>query len=336
MGWRGSAGRTLTKATLAGVLVLLSLAQPLGGQAQRLPRVGILWISDRSALSDRHGAFEQGLRDLGWTPGHNLVIEARFADGKADRLPDLAKDLAARQVDVVVAPSAQIVSVLRQVAPTMPIVMANVHDPVGLGFVKSLPRPGGNITGLATLTVQLGSKNLELLKEILPRLSTVAVLVNPANPAAREFLSDVEGTARAMSVKVVSLEARSMKELENAIRESARQRADALIASTTEGLFFAHRRFITELSLRNRLPLVFASSPDYVETGALFAYGSSSQAMFREAARYVDRILKGAKPADLPVERPTKFELFINLKTAKSLGLSIPQSVLLRADRVIE
>jgi putative ABC transport system substrate-binding protein len=211
-----------------------------------------------------------------------------------------------------------------------------VHDPVGLGFVKSLARPGDNITGLASLTVELGGKNLELLREVLPRPSRVAVLVNPANPAPRAFVSDVESTASVMSVSVVALEARSRQDVECVCREMNRRRSDGLIVSTTEGLFFAHRRLIADLALRSRLPLVFAAPPDYVEAGGLLSYGSNSVAMFREAARYVDRILKGAKPADLPVERPTTFDLFINLKTARALGLTMPSSLLLRADKVIE
>jgi putative ABC transport system substrate-binding protein len=312
------------------------LAVPLAAEAQSMPRVGILWISTRSGLGERHGAFVQGLRDLGWVDGKNVVIEARFAEGKADRLPDLAADLADRQVDVVVAPSAQTVIVMRRVTATIPIVMANVHDPVGLGFVKSLAHPGGNVTGLATLTVELGGKSLELLREVLPRLSSLAVLVNPANPAARPFVSEIERIARPIGIRVVPFEARSVKEIENVFRETARQKPDGLLVSTTEGLFFAHQRLIADLALRNRLPLVFAAPADYVEAGALLGYGSNSVAMFREAARYVDRILKGAKPADLPVERPTKFELVINLNTAKILGLTVPRSLLLRADHVIE
>jgi putative ABC transport system substrate-binding protein len=226
--------------------------------------------------------------------------------------------------------------VVRNVTSTIPIVMANVHDPVGLGFVKSLAHPGGNVTGLATLTVELGGKNLELLRGVLPRLSSLAVLVNPANPAARTFVSEIERIARPIGIRVMPFEAQSLKELENVFREMTRQKPDGLLVSTTEGFFFAHQRLIADLALRNRLPLIFAAPADYVEAGALLGYGSSSVAMFREAARYVDRILKGAKPADLPVERPTKVELVINLKTAKALGLTIPRSLLLRADHVIE
>lgn len=324
------------KRALASALALLFLALPLGGQAQRMPRVGILWISERSLLSERHGAFEQGLRDLGWVDGQNLVIEARFAEGKENRLQDLAMDLAARQVDVIVAPSSQTVTVLRKVTATIPIVMANVHDPVGLGFVKSLAHPGGNVTGLATLTVQLGGKSVELLREVVPKLSRIAVLVNPANPAARTFASDVERTANSIGLQVVPFEARSVKDIEGFFREATRQRTGGAIVSTTEGLFFAQRRLISELALQNRLPLVWAAPGDYAQAGGLLAYGSSSNAMFRQAARFVDKILKGAKPAELPVEQPTTFELFINLKTARALGLTIPPSLLARADRVIQ
>ena len=326
--------RTLISAMLAAAL--LALVLPLGGQAQQLPRVGILWIAERSALRERHGAFEQGLRDLGWVNGQNFFLEARFAGGKADRLPDLAQDLAARHVHVIVAPSAEIVSVVRRVTATIPIVMANVHDPVALGFVKSLARPRGNVTGLATLTVELGSKNLELLREVLPKLSRVAVVVNPANPAARTFLSDIDRTACVIGVNVIPFEALSLREIESVFPEATKQKAEGLLVSTTEGLFFGHRRLIAELALRYRLPLVIAPPSDYVEAGALLGYGSSSVAMFRDAARYVDRILKGAKPAELPVERPTKFQLFINLRTAGALGLTIPPSLLVRADKVVE
>ena len=331
-----NATRTLMKRAFAIALALLFLALPLGGQAQRMPRVGILWISERSLLSERHGAFEQGLRDLGWVDGQNLVIEARFAEGEANRLPDLAMDLAARQVDVVVAPSSQTVTALRKVTSTIPIVMANVHDPVGLGFVKSLARPGGNVTGLATLTVELGGKSLDLLREVLPKLSRVAVLVNPANPAARPFASDVERAAKSIGVQAVLFEARSVKDIDMFFREATRQGAGGAIVSTTEGLFFAQRRLISDLALQNRLPLVWAAPGDYALAGGLLAYGSSSNAMFRQAARYVDKILKGAKPAELPVEQPTTFELFINLKTARALGLTIPPSLLARADQLVE
>jgi len=339
-------GRILTAAMISGPMMSRRqflqtmsasvLCVPLAAEAQRMPRVGILWISNRSGLGERHGAFVQGLRDLGWVDGQNFVIEARFAEGKPDRLADLAIDLAARQVDVVVAPSAQVVSVMKRLTATIPIVMANVHDPVGLGFVKSLSYPGGNVTGLATLTVEIGGKNLELLREVLPRLSSLGVLVNPSNPAARTFVSEIERIARPIGIRVTPFEAQTLKELEHVFRETSRQKPDGLLVSTTEGLFFAHQRLIADLALRNRLPLVFAAPADYVDAGALLGYGSSSVAMFREAARYVDRILRGAKPADLPVERPTTFELVINLKTAKALGLTIPRSLLLRADHVIE
>ena len=311
-------------------------AVPLVADAQKITRVGILWISTRVALTERHAAFVHGLRDLGWVNGQNFFLEARFADGRADRLPELARDLVTRPVDVVVAPSAQTVIVLRQVTTTLPVVMANVHDPVGLGFVKSLARPGGNVTGLATLTVELGSKNLALLREVLPRLSSLAVLVNPANPAARPFVSEVQTTAKGLGVKVVTFEAQTPKDIDQVLAEATRLRVEALLVSTTEGLFFAQQRLVADFAIRHRLPLVFAAPADYVDTGALLGYGSSSVAMFREAARYVDRILKGAKPADLPVERPTKFELAINLRTAKAIGLTIPPSLLSRADRVIE
>ncbi len=324
------------KWALAGALALLFFALPPSGQAQRLPRVGILWISERALLGERHGAFEQGLRDLGWVDGQNVVIDARFADGKANRLQDLALDLVARQVDVVVAPSSQTVTVLRKATSTIPIVMANVHDPVGLGFVRSLARPGGNITGLSTLTVELGGKGVELLKEVLPSLSRVAVLVNPANPAAGPFTSDVERTANSIRVQVVRFEARTVKDIDGFFPEAARQRAGAVIVSTTEGLFFSQRKRIGDLALQHRLPLIWAAPGDYAQAGGLFAYGSSSNAMFRQAARYVDKILKGAKPAELPVEQPSTFELFINLKTARALGLTIPTSLQSRADRLVE
>jgi putative ABC transport system substrate-binding protein len=184
--------------------------------------------------------------------------------------------------------------------------------------------------------VELGSKNLELLREVLPRVSRIAVLVNPANPAARAFVNDVQTTANAIGVKVLPFEAKSVKDIEKVFREMSKQKADAVIVSTTEGLLFTHRGLIADLALQNRVPLVWAAPPEYVEVGGLMAYGSSNRAMFRQAARYVDRLLKGAKPAELPVEQPTKFDLFINLKTARALGLTIPPSLLARADRIVE
>jgi len=306
------------------VLGLLALsAAPLVSHAQqpgKVWRVGFLVPRRRpdSIDSDFIGAFPRGMRELGYVEGKNLVIEWRFADGQFERLPDLAAELVRLKVDVIVSGSSQAISA----------------HPLGSGFVKSLARPGGNITGLSNLTSDIGTKQLELLLSMVPKLSRVAVLVNPVNPALATFLKNVQSAAQGLSVKVLPVEARSAQEIENAFPTMTQGNASAVIVAT-DGLFVQQYRKIAELAAKNRLPSV-SQLREYVEAGGLVSYGPNLAEQFRRAATYVDKIFKGAKPGDLPVEQSTKFELLINDKTAKALGLTISSELLSRADRVIE
>jgi len=322
------------------VLALLALiAAPLVSHAQqpgKVWRVGFLVPRRRpdSIDSDFIGAFPRGMRELGYVEGKNLVIEWRFADGQFERLPDLAAELVRLKVDVIVSGSSQAISALQKATTTIPVVMATSGDPLGSGFVKSLARPGGNITGLSNLTSDIGTKQLELLLSMVPKLSRVAVLVNPVNPALATFLKNVQSAAQGLSVKVLPVEARSAREIENAFPTMTHGNASAVIVAT-DGLFVQQYRKIAELAAKSRLPSV-SQLREYVEAGGLVSYGPNLAEQFRRAATYVDKIFKGAKPGDLPVEQSTKFELLINDKTAKALGLTISSELLLRADRVIE
>ena len=274
------------------------------------------------------------MRELGYVEGKNLVIEWRFADGKFERLPDLAAELVRLNVEVIVSGSSQAISALQKATATIPIVMASSGDPIGSGFVKSLARPGGNITGLSNLTSEIGTKQLELLLSMVPKLSRVAVLVNPVNPSLATLLKNVQSAAQGAGVKVLPVEARTAEEIENAFPTMTQGNAGAVIVAV-DSLFIQQYRKIAELAAKNRLPSV-SQLREYVEAGGLVSYGPNLADQFRRAATYVDKILKGAKPGDLPVEQSAAFELLINGKTAKALGLTIPQSVLLRADRLIE
>jgi putative ABC transport system substrate-binding protein len=282
-------------------------------------------------------AFRQGLRDLGYAEGRNLVIEYRDAEGKFERLPALAAELVALKVDVILAGSTPHAVAAKQATRTIPIVVASVGDPVSSGLVTSLARPGGNVTGLSILAPELVGKCLELLKQAVPGVSLVAVLWQPGaagERTVRDMLKAAEVAARALGVRPQFVEARGPADFDRAFSDMTKARAGALTVLGTP-MFFNERRRLVELTAKNRLPAVYPLR-EYVDAGGLMAYGPNLADLFRRAATYVDRILKGAKPADLPVEQPTKFELVINLKTAKALGLTIPQSVLGRADRVIE
>jgi putative ABC transport system substrate-binding protein len=277
------------------------------------------------------------LHDLGYVEDDTIIIEARFADGKVELAPALVEDLVRRKADVIVAPSTGVVRLIRKATSAIPIVMANVSDPVGFGFVASLQRPGGTITGFSNLMVEQVGKNVELCREAISNLSRLAVLVNPAVPDATLVLKEVKAAGQALGFSVHPLEARQHEELEGAVAQASEQRADALFVSTVEGMIFANRVLIIEAAAKHRLPAVFAAPPfGLANAGALLAYGASTPDMLRQAAGYVDKIIKGAKPADLPVQQPTKFELGVNLKTAKALGLTIPSSILVRADELIE
>ena len=315
-------------------------AWPLAVRAEQganLPRIGILWGASPSVVAPFHEAFRQGLRDAGYVEGWTIAIEARFSEGKIELLPVLAKELVRLNVDVIVAPSTPMLRVLKQETTTIPIVMANVSDPVGFGFVTSLRQPGGNITGFANLTVEQVGKNIELCKEALPELARLAVLVNPAAPDAAAVLKEAQAAARTLGFDAHPVEARQPADLEGAVEQVIKQHSGALLVSTIEGFIFANRIRIIEATIKHRVPTVFAAPPfGLAKAGALLAYGASSPDMLRRAAGYVDKILKGEKPASLPVEQPIKFELGVNMKTAKTIGVTVPVSILVRADEVIE
>jgi putative ABC transport system substrate-binding protein len=302
-----------------------------------MPRVGIVWIAPQSVVAPFHEAFRQGLRELGYVEGQTIAIEARFAEGKFELLPGIAEDLVRVNVDVMVAPSISIVQFLKQATTTIPIVMANVSDPVGFGFVTSLQHPGTNITGFSNLMIEQVGKNVELFREALPDLSRLAVLVNPAAADAALVLREAQAAARILGFAVYPMEARQPSDLEGAVAQASEQRCNGMLVSTIEGFFFIDRIRIIEAAAKYRMPAVFAAPPfGLAQAGALLAYGASTPDMLRRTAGYVDKIIKGAKPADLPVQQPIKFELGVNLKTASALGLTIPQSILVRADEVIE
>ena len=339
---RRRSGSMHATAVVAALLVLLSAAvllAPPAGEAQyaaTIPRIGLLFPT---SLSDPRtvrflDAFRQGLRELGYTEGQNIAIESRFAEGKWDQLPGLAAELVRVKVDVIVTYTTPATQAAKQATGTIPIVVATVIDPVGAGLVASLARPGGNITGLSQMVPDLVGKQLEVLKEVAPKISRVALLSNPANPAHALAIRDVKVAARSFGVQLQLLEARGPGEIESAFAAMTTERAGAVII-LVDSMLIDHRTRIADLAARRRLPTVSATI-DTAEAGGLMAYGPSVRDMFRRAAAYVDKILKGAKPADLPIEQPTKFELVINLRTARALGLTIPQSVLLRADQVIE
>ena len=325
---------------LTVALVLGLVAAPLAAAAQRpagkMPRVGVL--SPRSGSDPQAQlqleAFRQGLRELGWAEGQNIIFEYRWAEGKYERFPDLLAELIRLKVDVIVTPSMPVTHAAKQATKTIPIVMLGVNDPIANGLVASLARPGGNITGLSIVAPELVGKHLELLREVVPTVSRVAVLLNPTNPGTASQLREAEVAGRALGVRLQPLEARAPGEIDTAFAAMTRERAGAILV-LSDAMFNIERKRIADLTARSRLPSVYAWG-GHAEAGGLMAYGVNLLDHYRQAATYVDKILKGAKPADLPVAQPTKFELVINLKTAKALRLTIPPSLLIRADQVIE
>ena len=306
-------------------------AQPAG----KVYRIGYLQTSTREQQLHLIKAFEEGLRDLSYVAGRNVIIEYRFADGKAERLPQLAEDLVRLKVDVIVTGTNPNTVAAKQATTTIPIVMTTSADPVGGGLIASVARPGGNVTGLtADVGAEIWGKRLELLKEVLPKLSRVAVLIDPAYPPAPAIFTAMETPARTLRMTLRRVDARGPSDLEGAFTAMAGARSGAFIF-TGGGVLFNMRSQIARLAVTRRLPSV-SHVREFVEAGGLMSYGASLSNQWRRAATYVDKILKGAKPADLPVEQPTKFELVINRKTAKALSLTIPQSLLIRADQVIE
>ena len=315
-----------------------TLTAPLAAGAQQAGkswRVGLLSPGSASAAGSRLAAFKHGLRELGYVEGQNLAIEYRWAEGNEDRLSVLAADLVRLKVDVVVTQGTLATLAARRATTTTPIVFAVATDPVGAGLVASLTRPGGTVTGLATMGSDMTAKRLELLREAVPGLTRIAILWNPKNPSSRSELRETEAGARALGMQVQSVEARDVRQLDLAFAAMTRERAGALIV-LSDSTLFGQRTQIAELAAKNRLPAI-VWTPEFVESGnLLMTYGPNVSAMYRRAAAYVVRIFNGAAPATLPVEQPTTFELLINLKTAKTLGLTIPPSLLARADQVIE
>jgi putative tryptophan/tyrosine transport system substrate-binding protein len=320
------------------VVVLLAVSVIAEAQPQaKIPRIGyVSGTGDSSNPGPYVEALRQGLRDLGYIEGKSIAIEYRGAEGKPGRMPSLAVELVQLKVDVLVLPTSSAIRAAKQATKTIPIVMVTQVDPVAAGLVDSLARPGGNVTGLATRQRDLSGKRLELLTEVVPRLSRVGVLRNlDGQQIAAIGFKDYEAAARALKIRLQSLDVRGPNpDLEGAFREAIKGRANAVITITDNSLFHNSQR-ITDLALKNRLPSMYEGST-WVEAGGLMSYSANDLELFRRAATYVDKILKGAKPADLPVEQPTKFELVINLKTAQQIGLTIPQSMLYRADKVIK
>ena len=304
-------------------------------QAMKVPRIGFLSAASPSAISARTEAFRQGLREVGYVEGKNIIIEWRSAEGKIDRLSEITAELVRLKVDVIVTGGPIPTRAAKEATVTLPIVMAFDIDPVGLGFIASLARPGGNITGLSTLAPEISGKRLELLKEIVPKLSRVAVFGTSTFPGNAQALKETERAAGALAVQLQYLDLRGSKDFETAFRGAAKGRADGVLMLVWGVALDPHRKQLVELAAKSRLPAIYADR-EHVEAGGLMSYGVSITDSFRRAATYVDKILKGRKPADLPVEQPKKFEFIINLKAAKQIGLTIPPNVLARADKVIK
>ena len=304
-------------------------------QTEKVYRIGYLGPSSATAVSRFTEAFRQGLRERGWVEGQNIVIEYRFAEGQYDRLPGLAAELARLKVDVIVAIPTPAAVAAKNATATIPIVMTNVGDPVGLGLIASLARPGWNVTGLSySIGMETFGKSLELLKTAVPKVRRVAVLSNPANSAHALAISSLKVMAQSLALDLQFLAARGPNEFDGAFAAMAKERAGAVLV-TADSLFNLHRARLADLTAKHRLPSMHGIR-EMVEAGGLMSYGPDTTYQSRHAATYVDKILKGAKPADLPVEQPTTFEVVINLKTAKTLGLTMPQSLLTRANHVIE
>jgi putative ABC transport system substrate-binding protein len=321
------------------VLFLCALLLSLGYSASAqqpatVPRIGWLSTGFLSTMSARQQAFQQGLRELGYVEGKNIVIEWRGADNISERGRAIAEELVRLNVDVIVTAGSGPTRLAKKATTTIPIVMASDDDPVGNGFVASLARPGGNITGLSQLSPELNGKRLEILKEVIPKLSRVAVFSTSTATDHAQVIKEIELAAGALGVKLQLIDVLTIKDIEPAFRAAVKGRADAVLENISGSIRSSYRKELAELAVKNRLP-VMRERPEHVEAGGLMSYGVNLYALDRRAATYVDKILKGRKPADLPVEQPTKFEFIVNLKAAKQIGLTIPPNVLARADRVI-
>ena len=319
---------------LALCAMFLTLGFPAQAQQPtKIPRIGFLTAISAASMSARMEAFRKGLHELGYVEGKNMLIEYRYAEGKLDRLPAFAAELVRLKVDVIVTAGASGTGPAKEATTTIPIVMAQDGDPVATGVVASLARPGGNITGLSTLAPGLSGKRLELLKEIVPKLSRVAVFATSTQPNYAQLLNEVELAAKTFGVNLQNLDLLGPKDIETAFRAADKEHAGAVLVLASS-VALSQRSQILDLAIKNRLPVIFPQS-EYVDDGGLMSYAPNYPDLFRRAATFVDKILKGAKPGDLPVEQPMKFEFIINLKGAKQIGLTIPPNVLARADRVI-
>jgi putative ABC transport system substrate-binding protein len=319
-------------AALAALLFTLC-ASSEAQQTKKIPRIGYLAATKTGAIAARTEAFRKGLRELGYAEGKNIVVDYRYADGNPDRERELAAELVRQNMDVIVTTGPTVTRTVKEATATIPVVFAQDGDPVASGFVASLQRPGGNLTGLSTLSPELSGKRLELLKEVLPKLSRVGVIGDSNEPNNAQIVKELQGAAEALKVKLQVLDVRTPVDIERAFEDAAKGYADGVVL-LGRAVFNAHRKQIVELASKHRLAATY-TRPEFVEEGGLMTYGPSIDDLFRRAGSYVDKILKGAKPANLPVEQPKKFELIINLKAAKQIGLTIPGNVLTRADKVI-
>jgi putative ABC transport system substrate-binding protein len=325
----------VTRRDLLLALGASALTPPLACFAQNQPKVWqIGFLAADSASTGGYDSFRQGMRGLGYVEGKTCVIRPRFADGRYERLPGLAQELVRSKVDVIVAGTTLSVQAAKTATTSIPIVMVAIPDPVGEGYAASLSRPGGNVTGLSTIVTEASAKHIELLRGVIPNLSRIAVLINPSNPSDSLILEQISGAAFSSGVKVVPVEAGTAAEIEAAFVAMARARVEAAIV-TADPLFDVQRDQIARLAVKNRLPTICSNS-EATEAGGLMSYGQDLTDQYRRAATYVDKILKGAKPSELPVEQPLVLELVVNRKTAKALGLALPKELLLRADRVID
>jgi len=314
--------------------MLFALCLPVWGQQPvKIPQIGLLAGTRSSAVEGRVAAFRHGLRELGYVEGKNILVEYRYAEGNAKRERDLAAELVRLKVEAIVTTGPTVTRTAKETTAAIPIVFAQDGDPVASGFVTSLAHPGGNITGLSNLSPELSGKRLELLQEIVPKLSRVSVIGSSIEPNNTKILNETELAATALNVKIQYIDVLKPTDLETAFGAATHQQADGVVLLGAV-IFNSHRKQITELAVKHRLPATY-TRPEYVQDGGLMTYGPSITDLFRRAAIYVDKILKGIKPADLAVEQPIKFELIVNLRAAKQIGLTIPPNVLARADRVI-
>ena len=329
-----SSNHTFLGVFAIALVITFDLTLAIAQQPGKIARVGLLAGTIPAAVAARVEAFRQGLRELGYVEGKNIAVDYRYAEGEAQRERELATELVRRKLDVIVAAGPSITRTLKNATNAIPIVMAQDSDPVASGFVTSLARPGGNITGLSSLSPELSGKRLELLKEIVSNLSRVTAIGDSREPNNAQLRKELDRAAAALKVTLQYIDVRSLNDIETAFRAASKERADGVVLLGSV-VFNVHRKEIVELAIKHRLPATY-TRPEFVEFGGLMTYGPNINDLFRRAATYVDKILKGANPADLPVEQPTKFEFIVNLKAAKQIGLTIPPNVLVRADRVIK